>query len=229
MRAKRNTHHSPRWLMPVISLGLLVWLALANATPGIAQSPSPGPTPPESRTIQAASDAPRLSREIIISALDNEQLPPAVAYNWKHREYLVVWHDKWAVGTRDIRGRRIAADGAVLAEFEIYSNPTRDSAQPAVDYDPVNDRYLVVWIYDTFGDGSDWDVYGRFIPWAGPNPSVTEFPIITWPSKQWNPKVAYARTQDAIRRLHAHGQTLNRRSGILARRYSSTDTSRILA
>lgn len=196
MNAMLDVRYSPRRLMLVISLGLLVLLALADATPGIAQSLSPETRPTESGTIQAGPDKLRLSREIVVSALDNEQLLPAAAYNWKHREYLVVCHDTWTVGTRDIRASRIAADGTVLAEFEIYSNPTRDSAQPAVDYDPVNDRYLVVWAYDAAGDGSDWDLHGRFIPWDGPNPAVTEFPIITWPSKQWNPKVAYARAQE---------------------------------
>ena len=191
-----DAQHAPRWLMQVISLGLLALLALANATPGMAQSPYPRTTPTGSAVVQAVPDAPQLSQEIVISALDNEQFLPAVAYNWKHREYLVVWHETWMVGTRDIRASRISANGTVLAEFDIYSNPTRDSAQPAVSYDPVNDRYLVVWIYDVFGDGSDWDIYGRFIPWQGPDSTLTEFPIITWPSKQWNPKVVYARAQE---------------------------------
>ncbi len=194
MRTEHNAYHTPRWLMQVISLGLLALLVLANASPSFAQSLYPW-TQSGPGSLQVRSDIPRLGSEIVVSTLDNEQLLPTVAYNWKHREFLVVWHDKWAVGTRDIRGRRVAVDGTVLAEFEIYSNPTRDSAQPSVSYDPVNDRYLVVWVYDAAGDGSDWDLYGRFIPWEGPNPAVAEFAIITWSSKQWNPKVAYARTQ----------------------------------
>jgi hypothetical protein len=62
-----------------------------------------------------------------------------------------------------------------------------------VAYDPVNDRYLVVWSFDTFGGGADWDLYGRFIPWNGPSGSLSEFPICTWETHQWNPKVAYGR------------------------------------
>jgi hypothetical protein len=63
-----------------------------------------------------------------------------------------------------------------------------------VDYDPVNDRYLVAWVYDASGSGTDWDLYGRFIPWNGPSASLTAFPICTWQTNQWNPKVAYGRT-----------------------------------
>jgi len=62
-----------------------------------------------------------------------------------------------------------------------------------VDYDPVNDRYLVVFIQDVSKNGSDWDLYGRFIPWNGPSASLTEFAISTWGTHQWNPKVAYGR------------------------------------
>lgn len=105
----------------------------------------------------------------------------------------MVWHDKWAIGTRDIRAARVSEQGQVLSEFLVYEHSTKDSAQPTVDYDPVNDRYLVAWIFDFSGDGSDWDLYGRFIPWAGPSVSLTEFPICTWTTHQWNPRVAYGR------------------------------------
>ena len=143
----------------------------------------------------SAPDNPRVGQELVISAIDNEQNLPSVAYNWKRNEYLVVWHDVWGMGTRDIRARRVSDRGDILSEFTIYDNPTRDSAQPSVAYDPVHDRYLVVWVRDALGNGSDWDVYGRFIPWQGPNPGLNAFPIITWPTKQWTPKVAYARAQ----------------------------------
>ena len=143
--------------------------------------------------ILSATAGPHLSGEITISDLDNEEYLPSVAYNWKHHEYLVVWHTKWAIGTRDIRAARVSDRGQVLSAFTVYEHPTKDSAQPAVAYDPVNDRYLVVWVFDAFGDGSDFDLYGRFIPWNGPSASLTEFAICTWNTHQWNPKVAYGR------------------------------------
>ena len=136
-----------------------------------------------------------VSGEITVSALDNEQYLPSVAYNSQHNEYLVVWHNTWGIGTRDIRAARVSSAGQVLDTFTVYEHATKDSAQPTVAYDPVNDRYLVVWIFDAFGDGSDWDLYGRFIPWDGPSASLSEFAICTFGTSQWNPKVAYAGTQ----------------------------------
>ena len=139
------------------------------------------------------STPPHQSSEIVISAIDNEAYFPSVAYNWKHNEYFVVWHTKWSIGSRDIRGARISSQGQVLDTFVVYGNETKDSAQPSVAYDSVNDRYLVVWVYDTFGNGSDWDLYGRFIPWGGPTSNLNEFAISTWNTHQWNPEVAYGR------------------------------------
>jgi len=136
-----------------------------------------------------------MSGEVTVSALDNEQYLPSVAYNSQHNEYLVVWHNTWGIGTRDIRAARVSSAGQVLDTFTVYEHTTKDSAQPSVAYDPVNDRYLVTWIFDAFGDASDWDLYGRIIPWDGPSASLTEFAICTWTTHQWNPKVAYAGTR----------------------------------
>ena len=176
-----------RLLMLVVALGLLSALLITPAQ-GWAQAISAGAS--------AAATGPHLGGEITISAHDDEQYLPSVAYNWKHREYLVVWHDTWPLNTRSIEAARVSEQGQVLSEFTVYWNPTKDSAQPAVGYDPVNDRYLVAWVFDAPGNGSDWDLYGRFIPWDGPNPGLTAFAISTWGTHQWNPKVAYGQTME---------------------------------
>ena len=173
-----------RLFMIIASLGLLTTLLAA---------PVNGQAQPIPAGAMAAALDPYLGSEITISAIDNEQYAPSVAYNWKHHEYLVVWHDVWGIGTRDIRAARVSEQGQVLSEFTVYDHATRDSGQPSVDYDPVNDRYLVAWIFDASGNGSDWDLYGRFIPWNGPSAGLTAFPISTWSTHQWTPKVAYGR------------------------------------
>jgi hypothetical protein len=167
--------------------GLLVGLCTTLLALSLAGS---GLTAQGSELITAS---PYLSAEIVISDVDNVEYLPSVAFNAQHNEYLVVWHTVWTVGPRDIRGARISANGQVLSEFVVYEHATRDSSQATVEYDPVNDRYLVVWVFDTFGDGSDRDLYGRFIPWDGPNAGLTEFAICTWGTHQWNPKLAYGR------------------------------------
>ncbi|HZU87265.1 MAG TPA: hypothetical protein VFF78_07265 [Anaerolineaceae bacterium] len=138
-----------------------------------------------------------LSPEIVISSIDNEKFLPAVAYNSVHDEYLVVWQNKWP-GNRDIYAQRLSSSGELLSWFAVAPGPGSDSydrAQPSVAYDPVNDRYLIVFIYDIFGNGSDYDIGGRFIPWAGPDPTLTEFLICIWNSSQWNPVVTFALAQ----------------------------------
>ena len=142
------------------------------------------------------NDKPDLGNEINISDLDSMEYLPSVAYNWKHHEYLVVWHTPWGSGTRMILGSRISTTGEQLDGFVIYADSTKDSAQPDVAYDPVNDRYLVTFIFDTNDDGSNWDVYGRFIPWNGPSGPSTKFLICNYSNHQWNPKVTYARTME---------------------------------
>jgi len=147
-------------------------------------------------TVQSVTASSHLGSEIVISALANKQHLPAVAYNWKHHEYLVVWHNEWSGGRTDIYAQRVTEAGEVKSWFAVTADPQKDRAQPAVAYDPVNDRYLVVWTYDYWGHGSDWDIRGRFIPWDGPDASLSEFDICKWNTKQWNPKVAYARAQE---------------------------------
>jgi len=144
-----------------------------------------------------AASTPNLGGEITISALDNVQYSPAIAYNWKHREYLVVWENVWGGGGHDIYAQRISDQGELLSWFYVPASPGAfDRMQPDVAYDPVNDQYLVVWIYDINGDGSDWDVRGRLIPWNGDDPTGSEFVICDWTSSQWKPRVAYGRAQE---------------------------------
>ena len=148
----------------------------------------------------AATDIPHLGEEIIISALDNEQNLPSVAYNWQHDEYLVVWQNTWG-GNKDIYAQRLTGQGELESWFAVAPtaplNPyPNDRVQPSVAYDPVNDRYLVVWAYDTAGNGSNWDIHGIFVNWDGPIQGLHQFNISDWPTQQWAPKVAYGRAQE---------------------------------
>ena len=110
-----------------------------------------------------------------------------------HNEYLVVWENSWAGGFHDVYARRVSADGRILSWFAVPSN-TNKTVNPAVAYDPIHDRYLVVFGYDYYGDGSDWDINGRFIPWDGPDAGLLDFGICTWDSDQKHPAVAYGQS-----------------------------------
>jgi hypothetical protein len=141
--------------------------------------------------------APPMGDDIIISARENNEATPAVAYNWKHDEYLVVWQNIFGTwGEGDIRARRVTGHGVVTDEFTIATDPS-SRAEPAVDYDPVNDRYLVVWSHYVGGGLSpSWDIAGRLVPWDGPDPNLKEFTICDWNGDQGHPAVAYGRTQE---------------------------------
>jgi hypothetical protein len=147
-----------------------------------------------SSTAAVSIDALTTRTEITISERDSNEYSPDVAYNPNHNEYLVVWENVWVGGHHDIYAQRISGEGKVLSWFAVASG-TNKQMNPSVAYDPTNDRYLVVWAYDFWGNDTDWDIYGRFIPWNGPNVSLQDFSICDWTSNQRRPVVAYALSQ----------------------------------
>jgi len=179
-----------RWILVVVVLLIGAFGVSAQAPEGAVDRAIDSAELPE----VSLSDVHR-SGEIVVSNTDVDQYLPDVAYCPNHGEYLVVWHNQWPIESRDIRGARIGSHGQVLDTF-VISEGLEHRAQPSVAYDPAGERYLVVYAKDVFGDGSDWDIYGRYIPWDGPEAVTTEFPIVTWQTHQWNPKVVYGSTQN---------------------------------
>jgi len=137
--------------------------------------------------------APRLGDEIQISLPtlpECDRYKPRVAYNWRHDEYLVVWHNTWPSGHRDIYARRVSASGQLLSWFSVSAG-NNDRAQPAVAYNATTDEYLVVWMYNANGDGSTYEIWGRTIAWNGAYQDP-EFQIITYLNRTfWTPRVAW--------------------------------------
>jgi len=71
---------------------------------------------------------------------------PAVAFKAATKEYLVVWRFGTAVGTNDIYGRRIGADGVLAGGLIAIATTPADEAEPDVAADPyTNGRFLAVW------------------------------------------------------------------------------------
>jgi len=132
--------------------------------------------------------------EIAISERESNEYSPDIAYNSVHNEYLVVWENLWAGGHHDVYAQRVSSGGTILSWFAVVSS-TNSAMNPTVAYDRIHDRYLVVFAYDFAGDGSDWDIYGRFIPWNGPDAGLTDFSICNWTSNQRRPTVAFGYSQ----------------------------------
>ena len=133
----------------------------------------------------------KLSPFINIWLDDVDNIIPAVAYNNRHNEYMVVWYNIRGGGaTRDIYARRVRADGTLLSSFTITHNANFWNYNPDIAYSPKHDEYLVVWTYDSVI--TDSDTWARRVKWDGSWMS-SEFAIgrPDKSGKQVNPAVAY--------------------------------------
>jgi hypothetical protein len=129
---------------------------------------------------------------------ENWKYFPVIAYAPDHNVFLVVWENWWPGGNiHDLFGRRVSGNGQVLEDFVIYSG-TYNSLQPAVAYDSTNSRFLVAWSYDYYGNGSDYDIRARYIPWSGVNPAWTDFVIDQSTTSSGKPRLAYSPTDDVF-------------------------------
>lgn len=140
-------------------------------------------------TLAAAAD-PWMSNTQTLAADSEDQFLPAIAYNSVHNEYLVVWQAD-VTGVHEIVGIRVASDGVPIGSSFTISEPGTNQFQPDVAYDPVNDRYLVVWVSDYSGNLTDTDIAGRFVPWNGPDAGSAVFGINGALTGQWTPSVVF--------------------------------------
>ncbi len=91
--------------------------ALAGSGAGILYGPVRAPFGLPGASPQ--TDYGLLSGELQISPADpgGDRFSPEVAYNSIDDEYLVVWHNLWGGGFRDIYARRVTADGELEPWF----------------------------------------------------------------------------------------------------------------
>jgi hypothetical protein len=171
----------------VIGIILLLSLGLATTGTGLAGPDQPGAT--------SETNMFRLGTEIQLSPDGNgDRFRPAIAYNYRHKEYLVVWHNTWPGGGRDIYARRVSDTGQVLSWFAVISGlgpggDGKNRAQPAVAYNATNDEYLVVYMLEA--SPNVYEIWGRVIPWNAPG-SKPEKRIIQWGNRSfWTPRVAW--------------------------------------
>jgi hypothetical protein len=172
------------------SLVLLVVLASAPALAASSRPRAGQPTP-----LKAPSAGMRLGSEIQLSPPgQGDRYRPDVVYNWVHDEYLVVWHNTWPGGGRDIYARRVSRTGELLSWFCVATGLApggdgKNRSQPAVAYNAMMHEYLVVWMYEASTDV--YEIWGKIIPWNGPGTNA-EFRIIQWADRSfWTPRVAW--------------------------------------
>ncbi len=85
---------------------------------------------------------------------------PSVAYDDDLDVYLVVWSDsRNGSNSSDILGQLISSAGVPLGDnFAIRDEATHQLLSPAVAYDTVNERYLVVW-----KDADEYEIEGQML------------------------------------------------------------------
>jgi hypothetical protein len=136
------------------------------------------------------------SGTIILTNQDYSENYPQVAYNSKHNEYLVVW-EGGSGASQGIYGQRLTTHGQKVGPNpDTIAVGSKIRKNPAVDYDPINDRYLVVWDHDHDDSYKNFYVSGRYIPWQGSDPAYKEFKISDQPDAQFKPKVEYNSTKE---------------------------------
>jgi hypothetical protein len=122
---------------------------------------------------------------------------PAIAYNSKHNQYLVVWEDTTPSGDSAILGRRLAGDGVLidLTDQVIQgTNANYGYSSPAVIYAYTSDLFLVVWTAWSRPLLGTYIILGITIPPQHGFPMNSSFPIsssVGYPRSQ--PAVAYNR------------------------------------
>lgn len=144
----------------------------------------------------------------------------AVAWNSAADEFLVVWRagSRFVGGVLEyeVFGQRIdGATGSLIgANFRI-SNAGADGdasvnvLEPAVDYDSVNDRYLVVWSTDGNSTDNKFSIWGQILRPDGTQedlttgaPDTRDDLIARMPSGVWyvarQPALAYDATNDGF-------------------------------
>ena len=186
-------------LFTIVLIGGVLMLAAENGTT-FALSKIEKPDPPgkagatqltNAQAAPAAMQAPPLTDFIDIKVDDVNNYNPAVAYNSRHDEYLVVWeNDRGA--TRDIYAQRVAGDGTLESWFCVVSTANQWNYLPDVAYNPILDEYLIVYTYQLSTD--DYDIYARRVKWNGADldqPPYQAFYIDVDVGKQWYPAVTF--------------------------------------
>ncbi|MDO8588419.1 MAG: hypothetical protein Q7T82_15435 [Armatimonadota bacterium] len=111
-------------------------------------------------------------------------------YNSVNQEWFVAYKANFGGGNlEDVIGQRIASDGTLVGGWIPLVAKSAYQNEQAVAHDPVNNRYLVVWMEVV---GGERDVKGKFFNQYG-SPIGSEFPIRDSASSYngYEPKVSY--------------------------------------
>ena len=131
-------------------------------------------------------------RDFAVSKDESLQSRPTLAYDANHDRFLVTWTDfrnRHTSGV-DIYGRLIDSRGQPVGGDFPISGARRGQGTSAVAFDPLHNRYLVVWADWREAKSVDSDIYGRLINADG-SPFGDDFAITRRRVSQKQPTVAF--------------------------------------
>ena len=147
-----------------IILGMALALILISGI-AVAQADIQDKRSSEGRGFAALTPPPR-GPYIDIRVDSRQNQNPAVAYNSKHDEYLVVWDEEIHGGENAIYGRRVGPDGRLIgAAFPIQHFTNRILLLPDVAYSSKQDKYLVAY-YERI-TANNYDIAVVPVSWDG--------------------------------------------------------------
>ena len=126
-----------------------------------------------------------------LTSSDPNRFLPAIAYDYTHNLYLVVWHQINEFGYRDVWGRLVNTAGKPVAPQFIISGGTYNNVQPAVAFSGTSNEYLVVYMSDVNGNGQKYDIRGQRLSFNGAFMG-DELTIQTFANRSfWSPEIAW--------------------------------------
>lgn len=172
-----------------VSLVLVVYFSLFFVPARAAYPPDPPVLQPAS---PAAINSVYSPEYHLCCNSETDQRYPAVAYNPRQGNYLIVNHSE-SKDTRHISGIMLPLDSGTRTFFLVSDIVNTDCClHPDVVYSGVDDKFLVV--YQQYSEAnSRWEIYGRFVKGTGPELPYTTFKIaeaaghnLKYPRVAWN-------------------------------------------
>ena len=123
-----------------------------------------------------------------ISDIPHYQSRPGLAYNSSSNQFFVVWEDFRGSGIgNDVYAQLVNSDGSMSGINYPISSANDWQRDPKPVYNPVTDRYLVIW--EDWRNASD-DIYAQQVN-ANGSLAGSEFIITNAANDQSNPDIAY--------------------------------------
>ena len=187
---KRSTFYRTMGLLMVFSI-------LAFPLSGASTAPLPPPFPPSNpEATEGYILDPEFQISTALTPVDPDRNIPEMAYNSVNSQFLVVWHNSPITGHyREVYGQRIGTNGQKIGSQIVISAGTNDRKLPAVAYNPGNNEYMVVFMYDENGDGSKFAIRSRRINGATGALVGSEVTIISIAGRSYHdPQIAWNST-----------------------------------